>query len=312
MLPVSQSIILRPIQLQDSSVIFNTIVRQREYLGPWLPFVAHTHSEKDTLTFITSVLNSPTEPREPFFVIEYEGEFCGLINCKNTDFANRKTEIGYWLSQDFQKKGIMHQALQTLTHYVLEEYGMNRIVIKCAATNQASQNVALKAGYRFEGIEREGEQVNDHTFRDLYVYRLLKNERHTPPSPNEGKPGINHIELWVADLAESVSFYREVLQRIGWTQINAVSFATESIDLYLKAMPHLTKTDSLGVRHLCFQAATQSQVDDVAKFLMAEKATIIRGPIFMEYSREYYTVDFYDPNGFIVEVAHTPYMKFLN
>lgn len=48
-------------------------------------------------------------------------------------------------------------------------------------------------------------------------------------------------------------------------------------------------------------------VDEVACFLQGVQAKIIRGPIEMNhYSDGYYTVDFYDPNGFIVEVAYTP------
>jgi hypothetical protein len=27
------------------------------------------------------------------------------------------------------------------------------------------------------------------------------------------------------------------------------------------------------------------------------------------YSRDYYTVDFRDPDGYVLEVAHTPHMK---
>ncbi|MDI9258157.1 GNAT family N-acetyltransferase [Flavobacterium sedimenticola] len=312
MLPVSQSITLRPIQLQDSAVIYKTIMRQREYLGKWLPFVAHTHTEQDTLNFITSVISRPAAQWEPFFVIEFEGQFCGLINCKNTDFINKKTEIGYWLSKDFQKQGIMIQSLQALTHYVFAEFGMNRIVIKCAVENEPSQNVALKAGYKWEGIEREGEQISALAYRDLQVFSLLKKDLHAKPILKKTKPGINHIELWVADLDTSVSFYREILNTIGWVQINPTAFATETMEVYLKEMPPLTTTNSLGVRHICFQATEKKQVDKVAKFLVSEQAVIIRGPIQMNYSEGYYTVDFYDPDGLIVEVAYTPNMKFLN
>ncbi|KZD33220.1 hypothetical protein B4082_3288 [Bacillus cereus] len=34
---------------------------------------------------------------------------------------------------------------------------------------------------------------------------------------------------------------------------------------------------------------------------------VIRGPIEMNhYSEGYYTMDFYDPNGFIIEIAYRP------
>ncbi len=44
-----------------------------------------------------------------------------------------------------------------------------------------------------------------------------------------------------------------------------------------------------------------------AEFLSSTKIKIIRGPMEMNhYSEGYYTIDFYDPNGFIIEVAYTP------
>lgn len=66
------------------------------------------------------------------------------------------------------------------------------------------------------------------------------------------------------------------------------------------------KVDSLGMRHLCFQAIEKNQVDEVHKTLLNLNAKIIRGPILMSYSEGYYTVDFYDPDGQIMEVAYTP------
>ncbi|MDL2418292.1 hypothetical protein AVT_04665 [Bacillus tropicus] len=47
--------------------------------------------------------------------------------------------------------------------------------------------------------------------------------------------------------------------------------------------------------------------DEIAEFLSITNVYVIRGPIEMNhYSEGYYTIDFYDPNGFIIEVAYTP------
>lgn len=120
------------------------------------------------------------------------------------------------------------------------------------------------------------------------------------------KPGINHIEFWVSDLSKSMKFYNSFLLLIGWVQISDVSFSNGSMVIYFKEMKDVEKTRSLGMRHLCFQATEKEQVDQVYDALAAEHAKFIRGPLLMPYSREYYTVDFYDPDGQVIEVAHTP------
>jgi catechol 2,3-dioxygenase-like lactoylglutathione lyase family enzyme len=121
------------------------------------------------------------------------------------------------------------------------------------------------------------------------------------------QPGINHIEFWVSDLPRSMKFYNTFLSLIGWKQISEVSFSNGSMVIYFMEMKDVEKTRSLGVRHLCFQALTTAQVDEVHQALLKVEADFLRGPLLMPYSKEYYTVDFYDPDGQIIEVAHTPY-----
>jgi catechol 2,3-dioxygenase-like lactoylglutathione lyase family enzyme len=124
---------------------------------------------------------------------------------------------------------------------------------------------------------------------------------------NKLKPGINHIEFWVSDLSKSIKFYDDFLSVIGWKQVSNVSFSNGSLVIYFIEKKNSIKTESLGVRHLCFQATQKEQVDKVYNILAAANAKFIRGPVLMPYSREYYTVDFYDPDGQVLEVAHTPY-----
>lgn len=123
---------------------------------------------------------------------------------------------------------------------------------------------------------------------------------------NDLKPGINHIEFWVSDIRKSMKFYNSFLSLIGWKQISEVSFSSGSMVIYFLEMKGVEKVRSLGVRHLCFQATKKEQVDQVYQALFTEKADFIRGPLSMSYSSGYYTVDFYDPDGQIIEVAHTP------
>lgn len=206
----------------------------------------------------------------------------------------------------------MTLALKAMTEHVFTTFDKNRIVIKCTSENYPSQNVAKRAGYYFEGIEHDGEHIGICKYRDLQVYSLLKIEFTTNQPSNRTQTGINHIEFWVTDLVVSIPFYKGILELIGWQQVGTKSFATATMEIYLKEMPRLTKSNSIGVRHICFQAHNKWEVDNVATFLKTKNTPIIRGPIVMNYSEGYYTINFFDPDGFIVEVAHTPQMKLLH
>lgn len=173
---VSKQIILHPIQLDDALEIFQTINNQRNYLVRWLPFVAFTKEQKDTEAFINTVNNVPEDKLEHTFVIRYENDFAGIIGYRGTDRANKKTELGYWLSEHFQGKGIVFQSVKELIEYSFNQLEMNRIVIRCAVGNHKSKKIPISLHFKFEGIERDGELLSDGNFTDLEVYSLLKRD----------------------------------------------------------------------------------------------------------------------------------------
>lgn len=118
--------------------------------------------------------------------------------------------------------------------------------------------------------------------------------------------GISHLEFWVKDLEASLAFYSKLIPMIGWHALNRTSFSCGVHEVYFKQMP-VQLHDSLGVRHICFHATSREVVERVGEWLQSINADIIRGPQAMpQYTPEYYTVDFRDPNGFVLEVAYAP------
>ncbi len=175
-LNVDKNIVLKQLELTDTPDIFNTIDTQREHLGPWLPFVETTKQLSDTHAFVESVVNSPKDRMEYTFTIRVNGRMAGLIGFKATDRANKKTEIGYWLSRDFLGRGIMTRSVSTLCDFAFRELDINRIQIKCALANTPSRNIPQRLGFHLEGIERAGELLTGGVFTDLAVYSRLRGD----------------------------------------------------------------------------------------------------------------------------------------
>ncbi|MGL5683733.1 MAG: GNAT family N-acetyltransferase [Marinifilaceae bacterium] len=171
---------LRLLRIEDSIDIFHTINTQREYLSRWLPFVTYTTSVEYTQKFVESVVASRSDSYMPTFTIRKDNEFIGLIGFKDTDTDNCKTEIGYWLSENEQSKGIATCAVKALCQYAFNQHNINRIQIKCAVGNISSSNIPKRLKFIFEGIERAGELFPDGSFKDLEIYSILKTEYNTP------------------------------------------------------------------------------------------------------------------------------------
>ncbi len=175
-LKIDSTLELRQLLISDSIDIFNTIDSQREYLGRWLPFVAHTRVLADTEKFVKAAVDASQDSFEYIFTIRKDGHFMGLIGFKNTDGLNKKTEIGYWLAFEFQKRGIMTASVRKLCQFAFETQKLNRIQIKCAVDNIRSINIPKRLGFQFEGIERQGELLTGGVYTDLVVYSQLASE----------------------------------------------------------------------------------------------------------------------------------------
>lgn len=170
---VDENTRLKELGFEHLRPIFNTIDREREYLRKWLPFVELTKDISFTNKFIENYLNS--DKINLTFAITYQKQFAGLIGLKDTDADNKKTEIGYWMSERFQGNGIMTRSCKVLIDYIFSSKEINRIQIKAATENLKSRAIPERLGFKLEGIERDGE-LHSYGFVDLTVYGLLNKE----------------------------------------------------------------------------------------------------------------------------------------
>lgn len=170
---LGEDIALRALRVSDASSIFRIFDSEREFMGRWLPFVAVTTKPEHTEAAV-KILSS--DVKNPTFVILYRGKLVGMVGFKSTSAVNCRTEIGYWLSEEFNGRGIVTQAVNRLCHFAFDEMKMNRVEIKCAVENTRSSNIPKRLNFIFEGVERCGERMADGGYADIEVYSKLRSE----------------------------------------------------------------------------------------------------------------------------------------
>lgn len=175
-LNIDKHISLRKIIPKDANEIFNTINKERDYLGVWLPFIAETQSINDSIDYINAIEKEVEESDISVFTIRQDQEFIGIVGFTKIDSSNRKTEIGYWLSKDYQGKGIMTRCVKEVCDYAFNVNKINRIQIKCSKANDRSKAIPKRLNFYFEGTERQGERLRNGEYADLEIYSKLKNE----------------------------------------------------------------------------------------------------------------------------------------
>jgi len=134
---------------------------------------------------------------------------------------------------------------------------------------------------------------------------------------------LSHVDLVVSSLERSLSFYRGLLEPIGWTGLHEVRGERGETIWYLsvdgagvaalglrekQSDAHAVPYDryAVGVHHVCFDVPSRDVVDERARWLAEQGATIESGPREYGYTPGYYAVFFYDPDGIKLEILHVP------
>ncbi len=169
-LRITPSYVLRELQLDDAPAIFRALDSQREHFGRWLPFVAKTRTVEDSRAFVQEAVEGP----ELIFSLRVDDVFIGIAGFKETALDDSRTEIGYWMREDYQGRGLMTAAVGELVRFAIEEQGIGEVIIKCAVGNEKSRNIPLRLGFTFREILPQDEYVADGLFRDVEVYSIRR------------------------------------------------------------------------------------------------------------------------------------------
>ncbi len=174
-LGVDEEVELHVFHEDDAPTLFALTNQNRAYLRAWLPWIDRTGGVEDSLAFIRDNLLRYAENRGFSCGIWYYGQLVGTIGYHDIDWSDRKVEIGYWLAEATQGKGIMTRACRTMMAYAFETLHLNKIEIHCATGNTRSCAIPRRLGCTLEGVIRQGEWLYDH-FVDLNVYGMLASE----------------------------------------------------------------------------------------------------------------------------------------
>lgn len=110
------------------------------------------------------------KPKRIDFAITVHDEVVGSIAF--IDVKEHMAQLSYWLSRDYQGKGIMTEAVRAVVDWGLRECGFVRIWGYTWSDNKASQAVLKRAGFKREGILKK-EWLKNEKFYDSYVYAIV-------------------------------------------------------------------------------------------------------------------------------------------
>lgn len=155
--------------------LLNLVNANRYYLREWLPWVDQMQTVANFAYYISDTKKRAAEKTDFGYAIIIEKNIVGRIGLHHINHQHRIAEIGYWLADGLQGRGIISKSCKAIINHAFKELGLNRIEIKCGVGNDKSRAVAEKLLFKQEGILRQAELLNGK-FIDLYLYALLKDE----------------------------------------------------------------------------------------------------------------------------------------
>ncbi|MGE9694535.1 GNAT family N-acetyltransferase [Streptomyces sp. NRRL F-5630] len=104
------------------------------------------------------------------------GRFLGAIGLNSTRWTGLVSEVGYWVAPWTRRQGVAVAATRTVAGWLLGECGFERLELRAATGNLASQAVAERAGFVREGVLRNAGHVYEGRV-DLVGYSLIPADR---------------------------------------------------------------------------------------------------------------------------------------
>lgn len=158
---------LQAATLRQVPVIFALVQENREYLRTWLPWVDANQKPADTYHFLKSARNSTlSADRKDIFEIRYENQLVGLIDLHDYNPSQQSVDIGYWLAEAWQGRGIVSDACTLLIGYAFKkDKNLEKVFIRCALGNLKSRHVPERLGFEYIGFDTEKHIINgrEHT-----------------------------------------------------------------------------------------------------------------------------------------------------
>ena len=172
---INEQLLLRTFHVDEFQQLFDTIHTSRQHLTPWLNWVAKTTRAEHSLEFIQQAQQKQHNQEALALGIFYSNTIVGGIGMHEWNQQTGIAQIGYWISKDYEGKGIVMASVRGLVEYLFATIGLNKIEIHFVPANKRSAAIAEKLGFKVEGVLRQRVMRNGIA-EDLVVTGLLKAE----------------------------------------------------------------------------------------------------------------------------------------
>lgn len=171
------AVVLRPWQPDDMPFVVRAC--QDPLIARYSPAIPFPYSDADALAWFESQEPARLTGRHLDLAVVHaeSGQPLGAVSIGNIDTMMLTASIGYWLAREARGHGYMTSATRAMARWAFSYLALRRLELTTDPENIASQHVAERCGFRYEGRLRSHMRIrHSGERRDSLVYGLLPGE----------------------------------------------------------------------------------------------------------------------------------------
>ncbi|MGH3637535.1 MAG: GNAT family N-acetyltransferase [Mycobacterium sp.] len=178
-IPVAGAALLRPwirddaaatVEAFDDPAIRRWHVRRADSIDEAHDLIAHWQS------------GWPKESEANWAIVDADTDgLLGRIALKGLELHDATAEVAYWMCPAARGRGLCTRAVVAVSEWAFREAGFHRLELDHSTQNLASCRVAVKAGFREEGIRR-GAALHADGWHDMHVHARLSSDAGLRPA----------------------------------------------------------------------------------------------------------------------------------
>jgi RimJ/RimL family protein N-acetyltransferase len=176
----SARLLMRAPRAGDGAALNDAMAESLESLKPWMPWAQTLPSlEESELTCRQLALRFAQRTDLTLFMFERVadgacGRLVGGTGLHRMDWNVPRFEIGYWCRPSLQGRGLVTEAVQTLTRFAFDTLRARRVEVRMSRANTKSRAVTERCGFTLEGVLRQDSLGIDGQPRDTVVYARVR------------------------------------------------------------------------------------------------------------------------------------------
>ncbi len=159
----------------QAEALFSLIEQNRAYLSHWLSWPQSIQSVADLQYFIRAAVLQLAQRRVLQCAIRYQGQMVGMCGFQSFNPGKKQAQLGYWLAEPWQGRGIVTRACHLLLAYGFDVLGMEKMVISTAVANFPSRALCKRLGFQQARVLPQAEQLADRVV-DHLLYTLCREQ----------------------------------------------------------------------------------------------------------------------------------------